>query len=141
MVEFLLTPKLYRLPLTPNYCSHVLLWRRLIVPVIEMSALFDSSTFPQHSSALTVLRYQKASHAPLEYFGIVVKNPPLKIMVNDQQACEGPASDHGIWQSSELVLAHFLHDELPIPILSLPYLTSEAFRDFVATTHPGHDSQ
>lgn len=132
MVEYLLAPQLHRLPLTPDYCSHVLFWRRLILPVIELSVLLDRSPTAGGASALTVLRYQKMSHAPLDYFALVVEKPPHRITVNDQQACDGPTSDHGIWQSSELVLTYFSQNGITTPILNLPYLTSEAFRVFAA---------
>jgi len=116
MVEYMLAPRLHRLPLTPHYCSHVLLWRRLILPVIELTVLFDRSPSAGRAAALTVLRYQKVAHTPLEYFGLLVEKPPHRIIVNDQQACDGPTSDHKIWQTSDLVLAYFSHNEMSTPM-------------------------
>ena len=85
------------------------------LPVIMITSRTQHKHRRQAQAAFAVLRYQRKRNVPLEYFGLFVEKPPHKIMVSDQQACDGPPQimDYGdlrswYWPISHMTGSQFL---------------------------------
>lgn len=82
-------------PLTSDYCRHVIFWQDKILPVIELDEMIDkkvkdndtASNFFKH---IFITVYQTEENAPLEYIAFKLSSAPEKMRVNDDNICDVP---------------------------------------------------
>ena len=79
---------LHKVPKTPDFCSQVVYWREMILPVVDLNKLIGDTlsiniadTYAKH---LFILSYQKEENTPLEYMAFRLSSAPEKIQVNDE---------------------------------------------------------
>ena len=84
----------HKVPKTPDFCSQVVYWREMILPVVDLNKLIGSTlsinianTYAKH---LFLLSYQKEANTPLDYMAFRLSSAPDKIQVNDDDACDLP---------------------------------------------------
>ncbi len=128
MFEYVVDPQLQSVPFTPIYCSNVMLWREQIVPVMDLSLLVSKPPSVKMPVTVAIVAYQTKPREPLEYLGLLTREPPVRVTVVDDQACDLPASDTDFWESKELALACFNCDGQPTPVVNIAHLCSERFR-------------
>ncbi len=128
MFEYVVEPQLHPVPFTPAYCSNVMFWRELIIPVMDFSLLVNKSPGVKMQQTVVIVAYQTKPREPLEYLGLLTQEPPARITVVDDQACDLPTSDTNFWESKELALACFEYDDQPTPVINIAHLCSEKFR-------------
>lgn len=128
MAEFVQQRETWTVPGAPGYCTSVMVWQNNIVPVMDLRALRDGFAETSNKSHACVLNYQEAPHLPLQQLAVCVTRAPQKIRVDDEQACDFPASlESG--KLREVTLACFAHDGLPVLIVDIARLCSAEFRE------------
>lgn len=115
-VEYLISPRIYPVPVTPSYCSSVVFWRDLQLPLFNM-VLLTQPEFDVKTEHLCVLAYQTEAKTPLNYIGVALVAPPEKILISDDDACDWPDDFPEIWKT--LTLAMFTRKEKCTPILDI----------------------
>jgi chemotaxis signal transduction protein len=125
MWQVLISPELFDVPHTPFYCNEVLVFQRLILPVIDMPSLLEGQKIIHaHNDVVGVAVYQQSSTDPIHYGGLHLATTPQAIYVSDEQACDLPFHQK-YWEP--LTIACFEKDNVAIPILNLAYLFSKEF--------------
>ncbi|MFW2374448.1 MAG: hypothetical protein ACN4GM_15080 [Gammaproteobacteria bacterium] len=136
MIEYVITPELISIPLTPNYCSSIMLWSERMIPVVNFGLLLGNQDSVTHS--VSVLAYQDMPGEDLKYLGISQQQAPVKITVCDDQACALTEYNQDFWQA--LSASCFKHDDEVIPIINLAILGSPEFsqkaKEFSAGIEP-----
>lgn len=127
MLEFVNAPIVFSVPGAPDYCRSVIYWQTNLVPLMDLDVLLGRSV-ETAKKLICTLAYQQQPGVPLEYLAIAVSKAPVKIRVDDEQACEVPddIADSLIMPVS---LSCFMHDEQPVLICDLARLCSAEFRD------------
>jgi len=125
-VEYIESPVLQYVPLTPEYSTHVLFWQNSIIPVIDMNLLFEkpAATSNQH---IMVVAYQKKDYAPLQHVAFILSSAPEKIMVNDDDASELPDFYPQMLKPS--VLSIFNYNQKLTSVLNIAQLSSGIIPD------------
>lgn len=117
IVEYLRSPIIRTVPLTPPYCSSVVFWRdQQMLPLFNL-ALLTQPQFDTNTEHLGVLAYQARPKTPLRHIGIALYAPPEKILVRDDDACSWPEYYPEFWTT--LTLALFTHNGMSTPILDI----------------------
>jgi chemotaxis signal transduction protein len=125
MWQVLISPVLFDVPCTPTYCSEVLVFQDLILPVLDMSSLLEGQkTIPVTSPVVGIAIYQDDPTQPIRYACLHLATTPQSIYVSDEQACDLPAHQP-YWEP--LAQSCFSIDGRTIPIIDLAYLFSEEF--------------
>ncbi|ETX00863.1 MAG: hypothetical protein ETSY1_09635 [Candidatus Entotheonella factor] len=112
-------------PTTPEYCSSVLFWRDHIVPLMDFGACTGHPLVQEERHA-AILAYQLEPATPLHYVAIALQEPPTRIWVSDDMACDLPEAHAMLWQ--RLAKSCFTNNGVATPIVSLEQLCSAAFR-------------
>ena len=128
MIEYITSPVLHNIPLSPRYNTSIMFWREQILPVFNLG-LLPGQVVDAPGNRLSVLAYQTRPREPLKYIGVTLCEAPSRIQVNDNQICELPEQDMNLWQ--HLTLSCFSHDGIATPILDITFLCSSEFRDLV----------
>lgn len=126
MVEYLVDVNTLSVPLTPNYCAAVMPWRERLVPVIDINPLI-AKPYLDSMRHLCVVAYQEAPRTPLRHVAIVINGPPLRVPVDDDQACAVPPEYKG--ELAPLALAALELEGRAVPIFDIAYLCSTDLRD------------
>jgi len=123
MWQVLLSPKLFDVPCTPGYCSHVLILQNKILPVLNMATLLLDAEKPfiAIGNVIGVVVYQTEPKEPADYGCLYLSKMPQRIEVSDDDACDLP-EDKKYWEP--LTLSCFLRDGVAIPIIDFAYLFS-----------------
>jgi hypothetical protein len=124
MWQVLLSPKLFDVPCTPQYCSQVLIFQNNILPVFNMATLLLNAEKPfiATGSFVGVAVYQSDPNKPVDYGCLYLSQMPQRIEVSDDDACDLP-EDKKYWES--LTLSCFLHNGVAIPIIDFASIFSE----------------
>lgn len=128
MFEYLLSPPSHPIPLAPNHCTRAMIWRNAVVPIMDLPMLLGLASRSGQFVGIAVVAYQTRAGMPLDYVGLPLEKPPVRIKVEDRQACDLPETDSDLWESIKLACACFTHDGRPVPVLNISYLCSESFR-------------
>ena len=107
MVEYVIDAQLHPVPLTPAHCANLMVWRGRIVPVIDFLVLLNKPVYANASVGLAIVAYQVKPREPLEYLGLLLAQPPARLSIEDDQACELPTLENDFWGSTKLALACF----------------------------------
>lgn len=126
MMEFIPSILIHPVPITPEYCKHVIEWREYLIPVVNIAVLFDHQK-QDRIQQIGIFAYQLADNQPLNYIAIALQATPAHISVIDAQLCDLP---HYFTQDKrQLALSCFSYNGCPVPILNLGYLCSTQFRN------------
>lgn len=125
VMEYLSATQPHAVPLTPPHCRAVLFWRNRIVPLLDFGALAESERAITTPKAV-VLAYQPEPGAPLIHIAVALREPPVRISVDDEMACALPPENETLWQL--LARSCFAHDGVATPIVSVAQLDSAEFR-------------
>ena len=110
-------PALFEIPQSPIYCRNVLVWQDEILPLMDLAARLLGRPGPVGQDLLAVLAFQEYPGAETRNGALLLKAPPIRIHVNDSQACDLPDSPSD-WQ--HLAIACFeLAERRPVPVLDL----------------------
>lgn len=123
IVEYLRSPRVYQVPMTPRHCSSIVFWRGdRMLPLFDL-AMLTQPGFEASADHLGVLAYQTAPKEPIRHLGIALQAPPQRIRVSDADACDWPEDYPESWKA--LTLALFAREDACIPVLDVPGLDSE----------------
>lgn len=137
LIEFLMEPVRHEIPLTPAYASSLLLWQESMVVVIDFSLLINQQ--PLDKSTVGVLAYQNNPGDELKYIGIELNSPPVKITIEDSQACEPQDTNDGLW--TQISNSWFMQQDQATPIVNIASLDSPEFSDFAKALNTQEDEQ
>lgn len=126
MIEIVDNPVRFYIPGAPAYCTDVLFWQGNIIPIMNFPVLLGATN--QSGSLVCVLAYQEKPGQKLKHLGVGVTRAPVKIQVDDDQACELPDSVESS-MLKRVAEASFRLDEKQVVILNMASLCSEEFRD------------
>ena len=111
-----------------DYCQHQIIWQEQHLPLLDMALLLcgepsgDKTTDNPENIFLCVVSYMSQQDNVQEYGAILSSQLPVRIKVDDEQACELPDSPE-TW--SMLAISCFSHDTYGVvPILDLPRIFS-----------------
>lgn len=122
MSHVILSPELYDVPCTPDFCNEVLVWQDYILPVLDMNSFLKRQKMMRtHSGVIGIAIYQEDSSKPLTYAGLHLAETPLSIFVSDEQACELPAQKK---EWSPITISCFTYKNDAIPIIDLAAIFS-----------------
>lgn len=143
-------PDMFRVPISPKYSRGVLVWQKLVVPIIDLAAYLavilddgspteiqisrtnpgDDGKIPEPESqsneivALFAYRERLGNMQDLALGALVLNGVPERLVVSDDHACDLPEPANS-W--SEIARSSFLHDQFgAIPILDLAAVFSSA---------------
>ena len=125
VMEYLSATQPHAVPLTPPHCRAVLFWRNRIVPLLDFGVLAG----PDRASAIpkaVVLAYQPEPGTPLIHIAVALREPPVRIVVDDGMACALPPENKMPW--GLLATSCFARDGVATPIVSIARLDSAEFR-------------
>ena len=78
--EYIETPVLQHVPLTPEYCKNIIFWHDMIVPVIDMNILLGNSATTNYKHVM-VIAYQHKEHTPLAYAAFILASALPKLLL------------------------------------------------------------
>lgn len=115
LLHLLPEPHLFDVPCTPAHCARVLSWQDLLLPVWDLRVWLGDTVGLTMPNLVAVVGYQLAA-GQMPFFGaLVLTEPPLRLQVTDEQACELP--EGAPWQ--DIACSCFRHGEQTVPILDL----------------------
>jgi len=121
--QVLLSAELFQIPCTPVYCSEVLITRKRILPVLDISSLLEGKQFLSiQNEIIGIATYQDDLKHTISYAGLRLATLPVSIFVDDDQACELPREQE-VWQPFSY--SCFYHEGQAIPVLNLRTLFSQ----------------
>lgn len=123
MWQILMSPKLFKIPCTPEYCNQVVVFQDSILPILDMSYLLIGKKSIR-DDVVGIALYQDDPNKPVKYAGILCATIPRSINVNDDQICDLP-SELQYWKP--FCLSCFSLENEAIPIINLAYIFSLEF--------------
>lgn len=123
MMHLVETPVLEAIPHTPVHCRRVLRWEGEIMPVIDLSAWLTGQPTEGAQASVAIVGWQVQTGAVPQYGALLFRGVPQKTRVQDEQFCQLPDSPSG-W--GLIAVSCFSHDGLPVPILDLRTIFSDA---------------
>lgn len=131
LLEYAMSPQLHKVPAATPHCSSVMLWRFKPVPVMQLSMLLGNGIPVDSITGICVVAYQKNDDSQLQYVGLPVTTPPVKIDINENQACSPTEELDRLWSLPGLSLAFFSHDAATVPIVDLKELCAARNRELL----------
>ena len=123
-----------------DYCQHQILWQEQYLSLLDIGLLLygeplsDKNTNKSENMFLCVVSYMSKRENIQEYGAILSSQLPVRIKVDDKQACELPDSPE-TWLM--LAISCFSHDAYgTVPILGLPRIFSTQVDDVMAEQEP-----
>ena len=114
---------LHRVPASPVFCRHVVVWEQEPIPVMDLPAWLEDRPPREEPAVVAIAAFSAGATAENRRGAFMLSAIPRRIMVSDAQACELPAELAG-WR--EIALSCILHDERPVPVLHLSHVFSGA---------------
>lgn len=118
LLQLMVEPETYPVPLAPRHLARVLFWQDRVLPVLDLGVLFDDGP-TQASRFLAVVGYQARPDVPPGLGALSLAAAPVKIAVDDAQACPLPAG-FGRWSGS--FCSCFMRNDRAVPVLDLARL-------------------
>ncbi|MCK7470301.1 MAG: chemotaxis protein CheW [Desulfomicrobium escambiense] len=125
VMEYLGATQPHAVPLTPPHCRAAFFWRNRIAPLLDFGALAGSDRAVTMPKAV-VLAYQPEPGTPLIHIAVALREPPVRIVVDDGMACALPPENEMPWRL--LARSCFARDGVATPIVSIARLDSAEFR-------------
>jgi len=121
-------PDLIAISHEDSYCQHEILWQGQHLPLLDLGLFLSSepcsnktTDYPENMF-LCIVAYISTQENVQEYGAILSSQPPVRVTVDDKQACELPGTPER-W--SMLAISCFRHDvHGAVPILDLPRIFS-----------------
>ncbi len=129
MIEYVAAPRLHAVPMAPSHCANVLFWQDRILPVLDIGAFLDGGDAAAAPLAV-VLAYQTRPREPLRYVALALEQPPVRVEVDDEQACALPEEHRAFWKSAALACFSL---EGGVPILDVAGVCAWAVGDAPAS--------
>lgn len=115
--QVLLSAELFEVPCAPLYCNEVMVFRKRILPVLDVvSFLEGKKLLYTQSEIIGIAVYQESFNHPLSHVGLHLATLPVGILVGDDQACELPREQQ-FWLP--FIHACFFYEGQFIPVLNL----------------------
>ena len=105
-----------------NHVSSEVDVRGASIPVIDLPHLMELSS-PQESPAICIVAYQLIAGGELKQLALSTQNSPVKIMINDSQACEPPKDLKGN-RLEQYIISCFEDDAGPVLIFDFASFSS-----------------
>lgn len=125
VMEYLSATQPHIVPLTPPHCRAALFWRHRIVPLLDFGAPAGANRATATPKAV-VLAYQTQPGVPLTYIAVALREPPVRITVDDETACALPPESEAFWRVP--AVSCFSRDGAATPIVNVARLDSAEFR-------------
>ncbi len=129
-------PDLIPISKKSDYCQHQILWREQHLPLLDLGLFLysdpcgDKNTIKTDNTFICVVSYMSEQEDMQAYGAILSGQLPVRIKVDDKQACELPGSPEA-W--SMLAISCFSHDTYgTVPILDLSRIFSTQEDDVLA---------
>lgn len=115
-------PELIFIPKSPAWCSHVMLWRNQVVPVVDFTATEaagQGETAQKFTNIIAITRYADGSDRGYNYGAIRILSPPVLEKVTNDQICQAEDLDRRL---KEVALSGFYNKDSAVCILDLKTL-------------------
>lgn len=107
-------PTAFSVPCTPSYCRRVAFWQGRLLPIMDVASRLCGAG--QETKYIGVIGYQQRRGEYPQFGALSLISPPLKIAVNDGQACNLPEEVPG-WK--EMAISCFDYHGAALPVLNL----------------------
>ena len=122
-------PELSEIPHAPSFCQYSILWEGHHLPVMDIVTYLDGERKNKqreacyNNSLIGVVAYIDPDKQQQCYGALLLQKLPVRIEVDDKQACDLPESSPG-W--SGLAISCFKYnDKVQVPIIDIPVIFSE----------------
>jgi len=122
LVHLLYSPSIFAVPQTPPHACHVLEWNGKLLPLIDLAHWLRAVSDQEQPVVVGIIACQRSQGSTVEYAALRLAAPPVRINVEDDQACHLPESGER-W--SDIALSCFDHKGKSVPILDTWRLTSD----------------
>lgn len=126
-------PQIFAVPQTPPHCSRVLIAEERILPVWDVAAWLGSATPGRQSALAAIVGHQRNRRGPVSLGALLIAEPPLRILVGDEDACELPSTS-ARWRAISMSCVDYRGEALPI--LDLRLMFSDALAAGRASAMP-----
>lgn len=124
LAEYLRAPRATEVPLTPAHTRGVLVWRKRLLPLLDLARLAGNGGDGGDPMGAIVLAYRETPESPLQYGALALASAPRELGVRDDLACELPA-EPAFW--SEVASSCITYENRPTPILRVRSIFTRAF--------------
>jgi chemotaxis signal transduction protein len=121
LVQIIELPNTFGVPLAPASSNKVMFWQKRLLPVLDLSIRLNHTE--SRGNLLAIVAYQERESAAAGLAAIIVTAPPVRITVDDAQAC---TLDENMADWRELANASFTREGGVIPVLHLSRLFDTA---------------
>lgn len=125
-------PHLVAIPQTPPHCSQVLVAEERIVPAWDVAAWLGAAAPGRVSRLAAIVGHQKSRGGPVTLGALLISEPPVRIMVGDDDACDLPPVP-ARWRA--IAMSCVKHQGEPLPILDLRLMFSDGLSVGRSTAH------
>ena len=122
-------PELSEIPHSPSFCQYSISWEGHLLPVMDIATYLDGERNNKereacyNSGLIGVVAYIDTEKKQQSYGALLLNKLPVRIEVDDKQACDLPESPAG-W--SGLAISCFKYnDNVQVPIIDIPVIFSE----------------
>lgn len=119
IIDIQQSAKLYSLPLAPNYCNQLMLWRDQIIPVLDIGYIIHNKALL--AEFFVILSYETGN--TVQHAAIPLASAPFYINVNNSMACDLP-KNIVLWE--KIAIACFYFENKAIPIIDISPLLMES---------------
>lgn len=123
LVHIAYAPQLVAVPQTPPHCSRVLVEQERIVPAWDVAAWLGAAAPGRASSLAAIIGHQTNRRGPVTLGALLIAEPPVRITVGDEDACELPRTS-ARWRAISMSCVRYNGE--PLPILDLRLMFSDA---------------
>lgn len=117
------SPQIASIPQTPPHCSQVLVMEERLLPAWDVAAWLGTAAPGRATTLAAIVGYQESRRAPVQFGALLIAEPPVRITVSDEEACELPPAPTR-WRA--IAMSCVSHGNEPVPILDLRLMFSHA---------------
>ena len=125
LAEYLRAPRATEVPLTPAHTRGVLVWRKRLLPLLDLARLAGEYDDRDPMGAI-VLAYRETSESPLQYGALALASAPRELSVRDELVSELP-TEPKFWR--DIAASCITHENQPVPILRVRSIFTQAFAE------------
>lgn len=85
-------PILYKIPKSPHYCEHVIVWENKIIPVMDLSVRFGftSTLLTTENTIIGIFAYRAEDTEKPGFGAFFMNTTPRRLEVSNTQSCDLP---------------------------------------------------